>query len=58
MLGKGHGGEFCARNTGSCQEIPKYFDYLTYNNVILLCWGFTSNESLETCWNLVDMIEK
>ena len=56
MLGKGHGGKFCARNTGFCKEIPKYFDYLTYNNVILLCWGFTSNESLETCWNLVDKL--
>ena len=57
MLGKGYGGEFCAYNE-TCKEIPKYFDYLVYNNVILLCWGFTSNESLETCWNLINKLEK
>ncbi len=55
-LGKGFGGETCSGN--GCKELPKYYDYLIYNNTLILCAGFTSNESLKNCWDLVNNLEK
>ena len=36
---------------------PKYYEYMIYSNLILLCQGWDSEESINNCKNLLDLLD-
>ena len=39
-----------------CSYSARYFDYMIVGNMILMCEGYTSDESIENCKQLLDAI--
>ena len=52
-----YGGETKVHVTGD-GTIPKYQEYVIYNNLILLCEGVDPKDSIKACWDLINILNK